>query len=87
VGRTSSAAALVEKHRPIAFGIEESPVEGLGAGAGTAVDEQCRFALGVSHLFEVNRVTTGYLEVATSIGFLGGIGLPSLFGHWRHLGL
>src|SRR5687767_9181342 len=67
------AAALVEQHDAIGVGIEEAAGAIVAAGAGAAVHEDRRFALGVAALFVVDLVHVRYAEHAALVRLDRGI--------------
>ena len=56
VGRALAAAALVEVHDAVLFGVEEAALFGIGAAAGTAVQKNHRLAGGIAAFLEVDLV-------------------------------
>ena len=54
VGRALAAAALVEVHDAVLFGVEEAALFGIGTAAGTAVQKDHRLAGGVAAFLEVD---------------------------------
>ena len=52
VWRALAAAALIEVHDAVLFGMEEAPLFGIGAAAGTAVQKDHRLAGGIAAFLE-----------------------------------
>ena len=52
----STAAALIKKDDAILLRVEEASHPRFSAGAGSAVEEDCRFPLGVPAFFEIDAV-------------------------------
>ena len=62
VGRALAAAALVEVHNAVLFGMEEAALFRIGAAAGAAVQKDHRLAGGVAAFLEVDLVDGRDLE-------------------------
>ena len=68
VGPGPSAVALVEQHDAVARGIEEASLVRRGPAAGTTVDEDRRFAVGISRGLPVDLLAVADVEVAGGVG-------------------
>src|SRR2546421_12174147 len=68
VGPALAAAALVEEHDAVLFGIEEAPHPGVGAAARTAMQEHRGLALGIAAFLEIKLVQVRDFEITRAVG-------------------
>ena len=67
-GQAASGAALVEKHRLEAVGVEQGAVAGVKAAAGAAMQEQGGNAVGAALRFDPQAVTVADVEMKAGAG-------------------
>src|SRR5262249_21974487 len=63
----STAAALIKKDDAILLRVEEASHPRFSAGAGSAVEEDCRFPLRFPAFFEIDTVISVYGKVSSTV--------------------
>ena len=87
MGCRASAAALVEQHDAVAFGIVIAAHGGVAAAARAAMHHDHRFSTRVAGLLEIDFVAVADAEPVPAAGFDGGVERMALH-RWhglRHL--
>ena len=71
VRSASAAAALIEEHDAILFGVEKATHPGFRTTAWATVQKYYWLALGIAALFEIDAMIGVYAKVSGAVGFDG----------------